>query len=373
MPRSTKYLTIVSGNTLDVHKKVINLLHKARPGLKPVTTVEKCDVILVFCPIVSRAGTDINDAVQQLNDVSAVKPAVLVVLHQTLNPDVMVPESRKCVTRKDTLTVDCLFSEDRGFLSCPQNNSALKEVTNRLKIVKRTKSKATGDGGKAQQSRIYKKKGSTKYLTIVSGNTLDVHKKVINLLHKARPELKPVTTVEECDVILVFCPIVSRAGTDINGAVQQLNDVSAVKPAVLVVLHQTLNPDVMVPESRICVTRKDTLTVDCLFSEDRGFLSCPQNNSALKEVTDRLKIVKRTKSKGDGGKAQQSRIHKKKEKKKRQDKTSPNSDRPSNSTSPVPDITSIDDIDHQPTGCFCFFKRGAGNSIQRRIKISPSH
>lgn len=44
----------------------------------------------------------------------------------------------------------------------------------------------------------------------------------VNILHKKNRDLKQ-TSIEDCDVILDFCPIVSRAGTDINAAIDRLN------------------------------------------------------------------------------------------------------------------------------------------------------
>ena len=63
------------------------------------------------------------------------------------------------------------------------------------------------------------------YFTVVTGETLEADKAIKRILH-TEMQLKEVFTVEESDVILVFCPIVSRAGTDIEAALQELNRVS---------------------------------------------------------------------------------------------------------------------------------------------------
>ncbi|XP_048043286.1 uncharacterized protein si:dkey-27p18.3 isoform X2 [Megalobrama amblycephala] len=60
------------------------------------------------------------------------KLAVLVVLHHTFDPEKIVPDSSKCVTRTDMLTVDCLFYEDEGLLKCQKNSDAFKKVVNWL-------------------------------------------------------------------------------------------------------------------------------------------------------------------------------------------------------------------------------------------------
>ncbi|XP_076866902.1 uncharacterized protein LOC143518348 [Brachyhypopomus gauderio] len=127
-----------------------------------------------------------------------------------------------------------------------------------------------------------------KYVSIISGKTLGVHEHILQILHKQIPDLQDVSTVEECDVILLFCPIVSRAGTDIEAGLTLITEADS-KPAVLVVLHHTFDPDYTVPDSSRSVTRKNTTTVDCLFYEYRGLLKCPKNEDAVKKIVENLK------------------------------------------------------------------------------------
>ncbi|XP_076866905.1 uncharacterized protein LOC143518351 [Brachyhypopomus gauderio] len=148
------------------------------------------------------------------------------------------------------------------------------------------------DGQETQQNvkRKWQNKGAkVTYCTIVAGNTLRSHEGFISRLHEQTPDLQEVSTVEECDVILLFCPIVSRAGTDIEAALKKLPEAAVSKPAVLVVLHHTFYPDCTVPDSSRSVTRENTTTVDCLFYEDCGLLKCLKNEEALKKVVEKLK------------------------------------------------------------------------------------
>ncbi|XP_076866904.1 uncharacterized protein LOC143518350 [Brachyhypopomus gauderio] len=131
--------------------------------------------------------------------------------------------------------------------------------------------------------------GKVTYCTIVTGNTLRSHEGFISRLHKQIPDLQEVSTVEECDVILLFCPIVSRAGSDIKSALKKLPETADSKPAVLVVLHLTFDRHYTVPDSSRYVTRENTTTVDCLFHEDCGLLNCLKNEEALKKVVEKLK------------------------------------------------------------------------------------
>ncbi|KAL7834432.1 hypothetical protein SRHO_G00286790 [Serrasalmus rhombeus] len=146
-----KYLTIVTGQTINADEDLIRNLHKHRPNLQKVSTVEECDVILVFCPVASRAETDIEAALKKLNDKSATKPAVLVVLHHTFDPESTVPDSSRAVTRENTFTVDCLFHEDRGLLQCRKNDTALEKITQYLKPQKSASAFTSRDGAVSSQ------------------------------------------------------------------------------------------------------------------------------------------------------------------------------------------------------------------------------
>ncbi|XP_072543135.1 uncharacterized protein [Salminus brasiliensis] len=323
-----KFLSCVSGKTLGSDEGFIRKLIDGIPDLKEVSTVEECDVILAFCPVASRAGTDIESALKKLQQLSETKPAVLVVLHHTSDPEAMVPDSSRSVDRGNTLTVDCLFQEDRGLLQCSRNQRALKKVTQWIKPQAGTpghkspgeRPDSTGpvpqrEGGESEPAaaeNAESEAGRTtnikseadrgagtgaeatgtadlKFLSCVSGKTLGSDEGFIRKLIDGKPDLKEVSTVEECDVILAFCPVASRAGTDIESALKKLQQLSETKPAVLLVLHHTSDPEATVPDSSRSVDRGNTLTVDCLFHEDRGLLQCSRNQRALEKVTQWIK------------------------------------------------------------------------------------
>ncbi|KAG9281975.1 hypothetical protein AMEX_G560 [Astyanax mexicanus] len=277
----------VTGNTLGSHKQFVGSLCSRRAGLKEVSTVEECDVILCFCPVVSRAGTDIEAALQKLDDIPVTKDVVLVVLHHTFDPEFTVPDSSRSVSRENTLTVDCLFYEDCGILHCRQNEEAFRTVFKLMAtkvmspffLLKFTSSEAV------KLQSLLQIKNKTKVFNFVTGKTLDSHKEFVKTLCDQRAGLQEVFTVEECDVILCFCPVVSQAVVDIEASLQKLNKVTqGSHPVVLVVLHHTFDAESIVPDSSKSVARKNTLAVDCLFFEDRGILSCSKNEEAYRRV-----------------------------------------------------------------------------------------
>ncbi|KAK3527881.1 hypothetical protein QTP86_009842 [Hemibagrus guttatus] len=124
----TRCFDMVLGNTMDSHKTFMDHL-TISPRLREVHSINDSDDIIAFVPVVSRAGTDIQAA---MNKIPKDKPVVLVMLHHTFNPDAVVPNVRPYVDRKDVFVVDCLFHEDQGLLRCPHNDDAIRAVKNHL-------------------------------------------------------------------------------------------------------------------------------------------------------------------------------------------------------------------------------------------------
>eukprot|EP00063_Salmo_salar_P032985 XP_014007820.1 PREDICTED: uncharacterized protein LOC106575701 isoform X4 [Salmo salar] len=141
MAPEIKYYTVETGNTLDSHIQFMSQLNKTTRCFTEVESPVESDVILAFCPIVSRAGTDIEAALQQI---PIGKDVILVVLHHIFNPDSTVPDSCRLVTRSDViLTVDCLFHESQGgLLDCPRNDAAVSAILR--KLIKQPKRGAGG-------------------------------------------------------------------------------------------------------------------------------------------------------------------------------------------------------------------------------------
>ncbi|XP_067263182.1 uncharacterized protein [Chanodichthys erythropterus] len=298
-----KYFILLPGKTSKPQEDIIRNVLQQTPDLEEVFTEEECDFILVCCIIVSRAGTDIDAAVNELNAVSETKPAVFVVLHHTFDKEKMVPDSSSHVTRMKTLAVDCLFYEDK-FLDCVRNREALERIKQcfppqdtrtekgktkespELKIEQKThddwiliNDQQNTDVNMTEEHLMITGK---KYFILLPGRSKPQEDIIRNVLQQT-PDLEEVFTEEECDFILVCCIIVSRAGTDIDAAVNELNAVSETKPAVFMVLHHTFDTEKMVPDSSSHVTRMKTLAVDCLFYEDK-FLDCVRNREALERI-----------------------------------------------------------------------------------------
>ncbi|XP_073716425.1 uncharacterized protein [Misgurnus anguillicaudatus] len=123
----TKYYILKPEKTFKCHEDIIGKIPKI-PGLEEVMSVEECDFLVVFCMIASRAGTDIEAALKELNKLSDSKTAIFMVLHHTFDREKTVPDSSRSVNRKNTLTLDFLFYESEGLLECMKNTEAFMKI-----------------------------------------------------------------------------------------------------------------------------------------------------------------------------------------------------------------------------------------------------
>ncbi|XP_060715006.1 uncharacterized protein LOC132838599 isoform X2 [Tachysurus vachellii] len=104
---------------------------------------------------------------------------------------------------------------------------------------------------------------------------------------KRRVEIQLVNSVDSCDVSIVFVPIVSRAGTDIEAALRTI-PTSPQQSVVLIVIHHTHDVNYIAPVSKWSVKREGVFAVDFLGHEDCGLLTCLANDMALKSLADYL-------------------------------------------------------------------------------------
>uniref|UniRef100_A0A7N6C0J7 Uncharacterized protein n=1 Tax=Anabas testudineus TaxID=64144 RepID=A0A7N6C0J7_ANATE len=124
-----KFFVFLAGNTNGAHHDLVEKLKAV--GHTEVNSLDECDYVLVFCPVASRVGTDVKEA---LDKTPAGKPVILVVMHHTFDPDRVLAESRRIVTDPNVLlTVDCLFY-DQHILKCSRNETGWCEVKKSLHV-----------------------------------------------------------------------------------------------------------------------------------------------------------------------------------------------------------------------------------------------
>ncbi|CAN9507529.1 unnamed protein product [Ophioblennius macclurei] len=118
-----KFFIIQTGRTNGAHQSVVRIFKSL--GQKEAESNQDADYCLVFCPVTSRVGTDVGEAMEHLH---SDKGAVLVVMHHTFNPDQVIPPSRRLVKeQRIQLTLDCLFYKDK-LLKCQFNDKMNAEI-----------------------------------------------------------------------------------------------------------------------------------------------------------------------------------------------------------------------------------------------------
>ncbi|XP_051790385.1 AF4/FMR2 family member 4-like isoform X2 [Erpetoichthys calabaricus] len=131
-----------SDKTAITQKTFLNELSKQLKDHKMTINVAQLDnessnLVLLFCPVVSRIGTDIGVA---LKKVSSNKKIILVVMHHTPKPEYRVADSSRLVEQENVvLTVDYLFHETIGLLNCNLNNESSQKLLNFICSFMRTK------------------------------------------------------------------------------------------------------------------------------------------------------------------------------------------------------------------------------------------
>ncbi|KAM9355734.1 uncharacterized protein KZ484_013790 [Pholidichthys leucotaenia] len=258
-----RFFVIEAGRTEGAHHAIIAKFRGF--GQIQVKNSADCDYLLVFCPVVSRIGTDIEDA---LNNIPPGKPVVLVVMHHAFSPHHVVIPSRGQVENSIVrLTVDCQFFDGK-LLQCDLNNTMWDDIARHF--------------GVTITPTIWEKLRNVwwkRFFVIEAGRTEGAHHAIIAKF-RGFGQIQ-VKNSADCDYLLVFCPVVSRIGTDIEDA---LNNIPPGKPVVLVVMHHAFSPHHVVIPSRGQVENSIVrLTVDCQFFDGK-LLQCDLNNTMWDDI-----------------------------------------------------------------------------------------
>ncbi|XP_056879691.1 uncharacterized protein LOC130520119 isoform X30 [Takifugu flavidus] len=305
----TKFFVYVASETKNAHMEWVSKMK--RVGHTEVNIQEDADFYLVFCPVKSRIKTDIDEALEGLPDNKAI---ILVVMHHTFDPDLVIVESRlQELPRNVHLTVDSLFYRGR-LLRCNRNDIAWNQIQKSLNILipepswwkrlfnsvllyssgtkffvcvaSETRNKLMGWVSKMPSWRMRPfNLSGTKFFVYVASETKNAHMEWVSKMKRVGHT--EVNIQEDADYYLVFCPVKSRIKTDIDEALEGLPDNKAV---ILVVMHHTFDPDLVIVESRLQeLPRNVRLTVDSLFHQGR-LLRCNRNDIAWDQIQKTFNI-----------------------------------------------------------------------------------
>ncbi|XP_072559150.1 uncharacterized protein [Paramormyrops kingsleyae] len=116
---------LVAGETFQTH---YTFMQKLKLKIE-LCSAESCNVILVFCPVVSRIGTDMEAAMNRVPDN---KPVILVFMHHCRNSSHMTNITVQPSSSNIVKIVHCAFHEYDGLLLCQENEQAVTEVHSML-------------------------------------------------------------------------------------------------------------------------------------------------------------------------------------------------------------------------------------------------
>ncbi|KAM3860985.1 uncharacterized protein ACN63O_014397 [Diretmus argenteus] len=132
-PATVKVHPIVRGRTFDTHQTLLDRV-RDQGGLKleETTDNEDCQIIIIFRPVSSRIGSDMEAA---MSSIPADKPVILVMMHHTHDINYPTPRRRLLIPNV-VLDVDVLYHEATpGLLKCPKNTQARTECDMETKAV----------------------------------------------------------------------------------------------------------------------------------------------------------------------------------------------------------------------------------------------
>uniref|UniRef100_A0AAV2J9F9 Uncharacterized protein n=1 Tax=Knipowitschia caucasica TaxID=637954 RepID=A0AAV2J9F9_KNICA len=121
-----KVFSIISARSYGADRQILDQL--TAQGITPTDDPHQSDVILLFCPILTRTASDLDAAVRNIPDGAKDKPVVLVLMHHTFDPNEVLDRTRwskqhPCLKEE----VRVLFHRN-GLLQCDRNKEAVRTL-----------------------------------------------------------------------------------------------------------------------------------------------------------------------------------------------------------------------------------------------------
>ncbi|XP_069014534.1 uncharacterized protein [Embiotoca jacksoni] len=162
---------------------------------------------------------------------------------------------------------------------------------------------------RADDNRGNQQKTRVVYKMVVSGKTFDAHLQMLAKVKSSECNLDLVNVEEsqnneDYQITIVFCPNVSRIGTDIDAA---MSSFTGDKPVILVVMHHVREAKPVTAVRTWSSHYKVVLYVNVFYHDTTGgLLKCQQNSDAASEIQKELlkhgtKTPYNTSGKAEGG------------------------------------------------------------------------
>ncbi|XP_030283425.1 uncharacterized protein LOC115587643 [Sparus aurata] len=132
--------------------------------------------------------------------------------------------------------------------------------------------------------------------SVTTGRTCGADDEILEKVMNMRwpTKVKITTDYQECDIIIVFCPIKTREGSDVPAAMRKIP--AGDKPVILVLMHHTRDDDFSTDIKKWSGTCQNVvLDVHVLFHETQpGLLKSPRNDEAVHQIQEVLKALSKS-------------------------------------------------------------------------------
>ncbi|CAJ1077627.1 uncharacterized protein LOC117824654 isoform X4 [Xyrichtys novacula] len=297
-PTEVKYKMVVSGKTFGAHEHFMKKVEDKFQGrAQLIESNDDHQVTILFCPIVSRMVTDIQAA---MADVKDDKPIVLVMMHHSHEPKVtrsVRQQVNDVSTEKIVVDVSVFFHETlNGLVQCQENDTAASVIQKELqKYISKKTDHTSGQSNMEVKNRRTGEEPFTmlhhpealRYKMVVSGQTFGAHQQFMKKVEdQFRGRAQHIESNDDHQVTILFCPMISHMGSDIQAAMAKMEDE---KHILLVSMHHSLGPTVT-PSTRTWVDYPNIkLHVNVFFHETQnGLIMCHENDDSVSAISNEL-------------------------------------------------------------------------------------
>ncbi|XP_036964574.1 uncharacterized protein LOC119025278 isoform X3 [Acanthopagrus latus] len=135
---------------------------------------------------------------------------------------------------------------------------------------------------------------TVKVHSVSTGQTCGADDEILEKVKNMKWTQVKITGCQECDIIIVFCPITSRVGSDVSAAMREIP--AGDKPVILVLMHHTRRVHFLTDVKKWSgIYQNVKLDVHVLFHETQpGLLKCPRNDEAVHQIQTVLKDLSRS-------------------------------------------------------------------------------
>lgn len=221
-----------------------------------------------------------------------------------VDPEVLVEVTTKKLKELQSLASTELYQEvkklEEDYQKMPDRlinlNQFITVLNYEIKELKQNKElrsqEQKGDWSNSKNSKgeLFKKHFTSKLkvFPVVAGTkTFGAHNEILK-----KVKVDVCSNPEDCKVVVLFCPVLSRVASDVDDAMRKIPDSLKTKQVILVVMHHR-RKDITPTEAQLNHGHQNVvMNMHVLFHETvNGLLKCERNTLALKELQDMCKAM----------------------------------------------------------------------------------